>query len=208
MQARILRPVPADAVDLCGVICSWCAGYDLAVAAGANGRPVPAVGDEARRWVLVEAAWASLGAEAKRVRQALAARGPGGHVDGLPVLKGAREAFLDSLASRCGGLTAEELTALDRVVERKPYVIDSADLHAVTGGSGDGFLYARGFVVAMGREFYYAVAADLQMAVPWAEFEEMCYFFAHLHHERYGRFPDTGSGISRESCSNPAGWPR
>jgi len=86
--------------------------------------------------------------------------------------------------------------------------IDSAELHAVTGGSDDGFLYARGFIVAMGRNFYYAVAADAQMAVPRAEFEEMCYFFAHLCHERYGNFPRTRSGISRESCSNLTGWPR
>ncbi len=34
----------------------------------------------------------------------------------------------------------------------------------------------------------------------------MCYFFAHLHRERHGPFPKTGSGISRESFSNPAGW--
>jgi len=128
-------------------------------------------------------------------------------VDGLPVLKGAREALVGSLTGRCDELTGDELTALDRVVERKLYDIDSADLHAVTGGSQDGFLYARGFVVAMGRGFYYAVAADVQMAVPWAELEEMCYFFAHLHHERYSSFPATGSGISRESCSNQAGWP-
>ena len=61
------------------------------------------------------------------------------------------------------------------MVERKLYDIDSAALHAVTGGSDDGFLYARGFVVAKGREFYYPVAADAQMAVPWAELEEMRY---------------------------------
>jgi hypothetical protein len=36
------------------------------------------------------------------------------------------------------------------------------------------------------------------MAVPQAECEEMCYFFAHLHHDRYGSFPDTRSGISRD----------
>jgi hypothetical protein len=118
-----------------------------------------------------------------------------------------REAFVGSLTSRCRGLTGEELTALDRVVERKLYDIDSAGLHAVTGGSQDGFLYARGFIVAMGRRFYHAVAADVRMAVPWAELEEMCYLFAHLYHERYGSFPGTGSGISRESCSNLAGWP-
>jgi hypothetical protein len=34
----------------------------------------------------------------------------------------------------------------------------------------------------------------------------VCYFFAHLHHERFGAFPDTGSGISRESGQNLAGW--
>jgi hypothetical protein len=44
------------------------------------------------------------------------------------------------------------------------------------------------------------------MGVPDAECEEMCYFFAHLYRERFGDFPDTGSGISRESCSNQAGW--
>lgn len=189
------------------VICPWCARYDRPVAAGTNGRPVPASADEARLWKLIEAAWASLGGEANRVRHALSARPAGEPVDGLPVLMGAREPFLEGLASCCRELTAEELTALDRVVERKLYDIDSADLQAVTGGSDDGFLYARGFIVAVGREFYYAVAADVLMAVPRAEFEEMCYFLAHLYRDRYGSFPDTGSGISRESGSNLAGWP-
>ncbi len=128
-------------------------------------------------------------------------------MDGLPVVLGARAAFVASLTGQCRGLTSGELTALDRVVELKLYDLDSASLHVVTGGSDDGFLYTRGFIVAMGRGFYYAVAADVLMAVPWAELEEMCYFFAHLYHERYGSFPDTGSGLSRESCANPAGWP-
>ncbi|MEU7905027.1 hypothetical protein [Actinoplanes sp. NPDC049118] len=48
--------------------------------------------------------------------------------------------------------------------------------------------------------------ADPAMAVMDAECETMCYFFAHLHDERFGGYPDTGSGISRESCRNPDGW--
>jgi hypothetical protein len=48
-----------------------------------------------------------------------------------------------------------------------------------------------GFIVAMGRDFYDAVAGDPEMAVPGAECEEMCYFFAHLYRERFGQFPDT-----------------
>ena len=67
------------------------------------------------------------------------------------------------------------------------------------------FLYGRGFVAAMGREFYGAVAGDPEMDVSYAECEEMCYFFAHLSRGRFGKFPDTGSGISRESGSNLTG---
>lgn len=58
----------------------------------------------------------------------------------------------------------------------------------------------------MGREFYDAVADDPENGVPDAECKEMCYFFAHLPHEQFGEFPDTGSGISRESGSNLTGW--
>jgi hypothetical protein len=60
----------------------------------------------------------------------------------------------------------------------------------------------------MGRESYYAVAADVLMAAPWAELEEMCYFFAALYRDRYGSFPSPGTDLSRESGSNLAGWPR
>jgi Protein of unknown function (DUF4240) len=114
----------------------------------------------------------------------------------------------DVLAGHCRGLPGAELTSLDRVLERKLWEIDRADVHAVTGGSDDGFLYSRGFTVAMGREFYGSVMDTPQMAVPWAECEEMCYFFAQLYREWFGDFPDTGSGISRESGSNLVGWAR
>ena len=67
------------------------------------------------------------------------------------------------------------------------------------------FLYGRGFVAAMGREFYGAVAGDPEMGVPYSECEKMCHFFAHLSRERFGKFPDTDSGICRESGSNLTG---
>jgi len=61
-------------------------------------------------------------------------------------------------------------------------------------------------LLAPHREFCDAVTGDPEMAVPYAECEEMCYFFADLYRERFGEFPETGSGISRESCSNATGW--
>ncbi|WP_327581110.1 DUF4240 domain-containing protein [Nonomuraea sp. NBC_00507] len=163
---------------------------------------------EERFWDMVEAAWAPLGADVGQARQALTDRSPGSGADAvLAVIDEALEDFLANLAASSRDLPAEELTDLDRVVERKLYDIDRADIQTVTDGSDDGFLYARGFVVAMGRDFYAGVLRDPRLAVLDAWCEEMCYFFAHLHDERYGTYPETGSGISRESCSNTAGWP-
>jgi hypothetical protein len=166
---------------------------------------IPAPEDEARLWSLIEAAWEPLGPDVREVRQALITR-PAGSLAETSVVMGALGGFLDVLASRCRTLTGAELTCLDRVVERRLWEIDRASVHAVTGGSDDGFLYARGFIVAMGREFCDAVADNPEMAVPDAECEEMCYFFAHLHRERFGEFPETGSGVSRESGQNLVGW--
>jgi hypothetical protein len=45
------------------------------------------------------------------------------------------------------------------------------------------------------------------MALCDAECEEMCYVPAEIHQQRFGAYPDTGSTISGERCSNAAGWP-
>ena len=183
------------------------APYHHLMPVDANEQRLPSAEDEARFWARVEAAWAQCSAEANRVRRALAARAPGPDAD-LSAVESALPVFLGTLADQCRVLPGGELTRLDRVLERKLYDIDRSDIQAVTDGSEDGSLYARGFIVAMGRDFYDAVASDPQVAVMDAECEEMCYFFAHLYRERFGEFPKTGSGISRESCSNAIGWDR
>ncbi|WP_245666724.1 DUF4240 domain-containing protein [Actinomadura latina] len=165
--------------------------------------------DEERFWNLIETAWAPLGAEAGAARRALATRDLDEDAYELPafaVVGKALDEFIGNLRRLARDLPAETLTDLDRVLERKLHDIDRSDVHAVTDGSDDGFLYARGFIVALGRDFYTAVAADPRTAILDADCEEMCYLFAHLYRERFGAFPDTGSGITRESCSNPAGW--
>jgi hypothetical protein len=163
-----------------------------------------------RFWDLIEAAWAPLGGEVGAARRALTTRDLTADVwemSEISVVDKAMDAFLGNLEAAARDLPADELTDLDRVCERLLHDIDRADIHEVTDGSDDGFLYARGFIVAMGRDYYTAVAADPRVAILDADCESMCYFFAHLHHERFGTFPDTGSGISRESCTNHDGWP-
>lgn len=157
---------------------------------------LPTDSEAAQFWALIETAWDRAGSAARTALLTPGADLPREHTD----------RFIDALRSLSTDFTSAELTTLDRVTERALYEIDRADIQEITDGSDDGFLYARGFIVAMGREHYEAVLADPAVAVPDAECEEMCYFFAHLHDRLYGGFPETGSGISRETASNPAGW--
>ncbi len=159
--------------------------------------------EESRFWDLIERAWERIGVEPNRLRRGLIDRDGD---DEAHAVDEYLEMFLDRLRELSRHASAAELTALDRVLERKLYDIDRADIQQVTDGSDDGFLYCRGFIVAMGQDFYNAVVADPSVAVLDAECEMMCYFFASLHDDRFGGFPDTGSGISRESVSNQAGW--
>ncbi len=165
---------------------------------------IPTAADESRFWSLIESAWERVGAELCAQRKSLARRTDDEDAYALdPHL----DSFLDNLRALCADLSAQELTDLDRVLERTLYDLDRADIQEITDGSDDGFLYCRGFIVAMGRDFCAAVLANPEVAVLDAECEAMCYFFANLHHERFGTHPHTGSGISRESTSNAAGWP-
>jgi hypothetical protein len=111
---------------------------------------------------------------------------------------------ISALREQLDGLPADELLAFDRILEWKLYDIDRADIHERTDGSDDGFLYCRGFIVGVGREYYEAVRANPDRAVVDAECEAMCYLSWHLYHERFGEVPP--SGISRETQSNSAGW--
>ncbi|MFE2751808.1 DUF4240 domain-containing protein [Actinosynnema sp. NPDC059335] len=168
---------------------------------------LPTETEEARFWAMLEDAWTGLGPGPNEVRRALAKRDVSEDAfEEAAELEEHLPSVLRALAAASADLSAEELTALDRVAERKLHEIDRADVQEVTDGSDDGFLYARGFILALGREFYEAVVRDPGVAVVDAECEEFCYFFAHLHDRRFGGFPETGSGISRESGSNPAGW--
>lgn len=160
---------------------------------------------EARFWAIIEAAWDRVGPEVNWARLALASREPDTMGD-TDLLESALGDFLECLTDKCADLSGDELAELDRVLERKLFDLDRADIHTVTDGSDDGFLYCRGFIVAMGRGFHRAVLRDPRMAVLDAECESMCYFFAWRYRDRYGDFPGTASGISRESGSNLNGW--
>jgi hypothetical protein len=158
--------------------------------------------DENCFWSMIETAWGTVGGKAKS-RQRLAE----GHLskERAYALQGTLEGEVaPALREQLTALTDEELLAFDRILERKLFDIDRADIHERTDGSDDGFLYCRGFIVGMGQRYYEAVRANPDVAVTDAECEEMCYLSWHLYHEKFGEVAP--SGISRETQSNSAGW--
>ncbi|XVV09670.1 DUF4240 domain-containing protein [Actinoplanes sp. CA-131856] len=167
---------------------------------------VPTAAEEDRFWALIESAWQRLGPEPAALRRALTARDPGDEDFEVYALDGWLAPFLRTLTELSAELPGADLADLDRVLERKLHDLDRADIHEVTDGSDDGFLYARGFIVALGRDYYEAVRRDPAVAVLDADCEEMCYFFAHLHENRFGAAPEKDSTISRETGDNVAGW--
>ncbi len=158
--------------------------------------------DDARFWSVIETAWQAVGGKVK-VRQQLTERKLS--EEKAEELLESLEEVIPALREQLNHFSAAELLAFDRILERKLYDIDRAAIQEHTDGSDDGFLYARGFIVAAGKGYYDAVNAEPSTAVMNLECEEMCYLSWHIHEERFGEVPN--SGISRESCSNMAGWP-
>lgn len=158
--------------------------------------------DEARFWAMIETAWGAAGGKVKP-RQKLAG-GKLSESGAYSLQETLDETVVPALREQLDALPAAELLAFDRVLERKLYDIDRSDVHERTDGSDDGFLYCRGFIVGVGREYYEAVRENPDRAVVDAECEAMCYLPWHLHSEKFGDVP--ASGISRETGSNAAAW--
>jgi hypothetical protein len=159
--------------------------------------------DDTQFWSTIESAWQTVGGKTAARRKL--AEGKLSDEKAEELLE-ALEEVIPALREALDGLPADELLAFDRLLERKLYDIDRAEVQEHTDGSDDGFLYARGFVVAAGKGYYDAVNAKPSTAMADLECEEMCYLPWHLYRDKFGEMP--ASGISRESCSNRAGWPQ
>lgn len=161
--------------------------------------------NEERFWAWIESGWATAAPRVQAARKRLAGNDP--DESDADVVGGALPEVVRRLEDAAAALDPQGLLALDRQLERKLYDLDRAELQAVTGGSDDGFLYARGFVVVLGRSVWEAVSRDPERAVADAECAEVCYLPQRVYERAHGRYPGTGSGLSRESGSNSAGWP-
>ena len=153
-------------------------------------------------WTMIESAWQVVGGKLK-ARQRLA-EGRLSEEKAEELMESLLE-VTPALSEQLHQLLADELLSFDRILEKKLYDIDRAEIQEYTDGSDDGFLYARGFIVAAGKSYYEAVNAKPSIAVMDLECEKMCYLSWHIYKDKFG--PMSPSGLSRESCANKAGWP-
>src|SRR5437899_1673549 len=127
--------------------------------------------NETQFWSMIEEAWSAAGGWNEERKGLVDGRLPD---DKLSDLVEALDDVISALRTSLQALNQDDLLAFDRILERKLWDIDRAELQEVTDGSDDGFLYARGFIVAAGHHFYDAVNAEPSQARMDLECEDMC----------------------------------
>lgn len=161
--------------------------------------------DEKKFWKLIDDAWKETTGQKARKKLATGRLSD----EQVEELHDALGEFIPALEAALNDLAQKDLLAFDRILERKLYDLDRAEVQEYTDGSDDGFMYRRGFIVAAGREYFDKVNAKPSAVTEEKmdlECEEMCYISRHLYEDQYGDMPD--SGIARETGSNKAGWNR
>ncbi len=146
----------------------------------ASGHAIP-MGDE-QFWALIEKAWAKLKAKAKR-RLELLAEDPE-----------AMEELVETkvrpwIGVHLSQLEDEDVAAFGETLAEKLFRLDRRELADALEGGDDGFLGARCFVVAMGREYFEKVLADPTQAVPGPELEKLTLLVTSIWRHRFNLDP-------------------
>ncbi len=158
--------------------------------------------NEKQFWTMIEDAWT--GVEGSAAAREQLAQGELDEENAQQLAQQSWTVVVPAIQAALKHLPKDELLQFDRILERKLYDIDRSEIQEHTDGSDDGFLYARGFIVAVGQAYYEAVNKEPSRAMMDLECEDLCYVSARIYEGKFGEMPD--AGISRESASNPAGW--
>ncbi len=162
--------------------------------------------NETTFWDMIEQAWEAVAPKLKPRRFKIAVQKGFKEPNelGMELSDVVSSDLVEHLTEKLRAISKEDLLAFDRILEQKMYDIDREDIHAYTDGSDDGFLYVRGFIVALGKEYYELIKGEPERAMADLEGESFCYFPLHLYTSLYGDAPI--SNISRETASNKANW--
>jgi hypothetical protein len=103
-------------------------------------------------------------------------------------------------------LDDRELTKFNHVMEEKLFHIDREEIHERTGGTDDGFLYRRSFIVGMGEQYYDMVDENPSVAsmnVPAGDLGLVGY---SVYEDKFGEEFERYCLHCIESGSNSRGW--
>jgi hypothetical protein len=108
------------------------------------------------------------------------------------------------------GLSRDEIVAFDKRMYDVLCRLDRRDIHDMTDGSDDGFLYRRLWIVSRGRDYFESVLRDPENAPHFAdaeENEEFMYAAIEAYEEKFGEpLPDYPERPSR--AVNVTAWER
>jgi hypothetical protein len=180
-------------------------------------------------WNMIEKAWVAVAPDLHHRRMEIATDGVKSSNDlGEMFANIIEEDLIQNLVTQLSELTVLDVVLFDRILERKMYDIDRDDVHEYTDGGDDGFMYARGFIVGMGKAYYDLINKEPAYATMGLQAELFCYFpmcsFTQVNiiedeitgEETYEQIDIEGfetanldippSNISRETGSNTSGW--
>jgi hypothetical protein len=137
-------------------------------------------------------------------------------IDRATLADGDEDSAVAPLENRLTGLLATELESFEEHLSQCLYALDGqvyADESGDSGDSDDGFLYARCWVVAQGRQIYEATLRDA--ALMPKTLEQWCEALLYPHRRAWAAITGVDesewtfdASVSYESGSNEDLWPR
>ncbi|MBW8686640.1 DUF4240 domain-containing protein [Chitinophaga rhizophila] len=103
-------------------------------------------------------------------------------------------------------LDDRELTKFNHVMEEKLFHIDREEIHERTGGTDDGFLYRRCFIVGMGQTYYDMVDENPSVATTDVAAGDVGFVGYGVYEDKFGETFERYCLHCIESGSNSRGW--
>lgn len=155
-------------------------------------------------WELIESAWNEHPALVKKRDRAVADNSRKALV---ALADDIEDTIFDDFQDLLYELDREELVSFIHILEERLYHLDRHAIFESTDSSEEGFVYARCFIIAMGKAYFDAVAGDPSKAVPDAEAEGFGFTAYSVFADRFDEDfkPNTKHNIS--TGSNKQAWP-
>jgi len=112
----------------------------------------------------------------------------------------------NNYVNRLSKLSKNELTNFIHILEERIYNIDRKEIHTHTGGSDDGFLYGRCFIVGMGKNYYDMIDKTPSKAKFDLDAEGFGFSAYQVYEDLFEEEFDRNSTHCIESCFNENGW--